>query len=128
MATVLTDKALLEDLAGRIGAAEFSVWARVGLGIGESIRTAARESRHFMQLICRWPSQGDTRAIEIDDERYVRDFWARHGSRLLARTAELDEILAASRGASLYRPPSGEMLCHGIDTRFLSGGRVDYHA
>ena len=74
------------DLAGRTGAVDFSVRVRVGLSVGESIRTAAHEARHFWQLIRGWPAEDDSRAIEIDAERYVRAFWARHGSRLLART------------------------------------------
>lgn len=76
-----------KDLSGRIGAVDFTVWVRIGLGAGEAIRTAAHEARHFWQLLRDWPSADDSRAVEIDAEQYVRDFWGRHGSRLLVRTA-----------------------------------------
>ncbi len=75
-----------KDISGRIGAVDFTVWVRIGLGAGEAIRTAAHEARHFWQLLRDWPQADDSRAIEIDAERYVQDFWARHGSRLLGRT------------------------------------------
>ncbi len=64
-------------------------WFRAipGMAGGEAIRTAAYKARHFWQLLCDWPSADDSRAIEIDAERYVRDFWARHARRLLAQAA-----------------------------------------
>ncbi len=76
-----------KDISGRIGAVDFTVWLRIGLGAGEAIRTAAHEARHFWQLIRGSPREGDPRAIEADAERYVRSFWARHGSRLMSLAA-----------------------------------------
>lgn len=76
-----------KDISGRIGAVDFTVWVRIGLGAGEAIRTAAHEARHFWQLIRGSPREGDSRAIEADAERYVRDFWARHGERLMRLAA-----------------------------------------
>ncbi len=76
-----------QDLAGRIGAADFTVWVRIGMGVGEAIRTATHEARHFYQLIRGGPSAYDSRAIEVDADQYTRTFWARHGARLMRLAA-----------------------------------------